>query len=177
MVNNRNNLMLRIYKNQKNSNKRYLISKKRLRQILGDTMPIEHVGSTAVPDMNGKGIIDILIGLEDENKINEVEEKLINFGYFESNSGRKAKDYAFLASSKEETKPGDVHIHLAIVDTDRFDDFIRLRNYLRKYPDIAKKYSDLKYKIAKQSNFERNKYKEIKSEFVSNLIKEARNNG
>lgn len=148
-----------IHKNQSNFVKKYQTAERKIKRILGNIAPIEHVGSTAVTGLDGKGIIDVLIGLENEKNIDEVESILIDNGYFGKKDGRKTTDYAFLASSNQETGLGDTHIHLAIIGSERFDNFILLRDYLRKHPDISKTYSDFKYEIAKQSGFERKNIK------------------
>lgn len=46
--------------------KQYQGLEKKLKEMLGDSIPIDHVGSTAIPKMKyGKNIIDILIGAKD----------------------------------------------------------------------------------------------------------------
>lgn len=79
-----------------------------------------------------------------------------------------------MASSNSETTLGDVHIHLAVKNNDNYNDFIYLRDYLINNPNKAKEYMQIKYKIAKESNYNREQYKLLKSEYVVKLIKEAR---
>lgn len=50
-------------------------------------------------------------------------------------------------------------------------DYIKIRDYLRGNPDAAKKYSDLKYKIAKSTDFDRQEYKKQKSQFIEDILK------
>ena len=49
--------------------KRFLEVEKWLKQIVGDQVEIEHVGSTAIPDIKGKNIIDILIGVKTRSSL------------------------------------------------------------------------------------------------------------
>ena len=136
--------------------------------------PINHVGSTAIPNMKGKNIIDILIGAKDDNEFNYFVDIISNIGYFPS-SKSKTNIYQFFASSTNETGSGDIHIHLSIIGTDRYEEFLILRDYLLSHPEEAKKYSDYKKQILADKNVDRKQYRSIKSTYVSQLIETAKN--
>lgn len=141
-----------------------------LKSVFGEDADIHHVGSTAIPDMFGKNIIDILFGVDDG--FDKTAQKLQEMGYFAS--PKKGEIYQFFASRKEETKSGDVHIHLVKRGTERYSDFLVLKNYLLDNPKIAKEYSEHKKQLLKQGVFVREKYRETKSKFVLKLIQKAR---
>ena len=82
--------------------------------------------------------------------------------------------YQFFASRKEETQSGDIHIHLVAMNTQRYSDFILLKEYLLKNKEESKKYSDFKRKLIGDNITERETYKKLKSEYVSMLLKKAR---
>lgn len=140
----------------------------------GKNVPINHVGSTAIPNMYGKNIIDILVGVNNFEQMEEFTNKLTSIGFFGSKRNKKEDIYRFFASTEEETKSGDVHIHLVFIDTDRYNDFITLKNYLLKNKEETKKYSEFKKNILKNTIGERKEYKSIKSEYVSVLLNRAR---
>ena len=73
-----------------------------LRENLNDSIPITHVGSTAIPDMYGKNIIDILIGAKDQKQFAEITKVLEEKGFIAS---KKSKDeiYQFFSSTADET--------------------------------------------------------------------------
>ena len=142
-----------------------------LRKDIDKNIPIDHVGSTAIPNMYGKNIIDILIGV-DENEFDKVKNIIKKNGYYAS--VRKNNIYQFFASTKEETKSGDIHIHLVIKDTDRYKEFLILKKYLLKNKKEAKNYSNLKRKILNDGINNREEYKSIKSKYVSELIERAK---
>lgn len=158
--------------NYKENKKIYNKVLKELRKKIGKEIPIDHVGSTALPNMYGKNIIDILVGVPDEKDMDKYSDILKKIGYFPGshNSG----NYKFFASTEEETKMGDVHIHLVYINTDRYRDFIILRDYLLINKDEKRAYSDLKKKIIKKGTVIRNDYKNVKSEYVSELLNRAR---
>ena len=158
--------------NYKENKKIYNRILKELRKKIGKEIPIDHVGSTSLPNMYGKNIIDILVGVPDETDMNKYSDILKELGYFPGshNSG----NYRFFANTEEETKMGDVHIHLVYINTDRYRDFIILRDYLLINKDEKRAYSDLKKKIIKKGTVIRNDYKTVKSEYVSELLNRAR---
>lgn len=158
--------------NYKENKKIYNRVLKELRRKIGKEIPIDHVGSTSLPNMYGKNIIDILVGVPDEKDMNKYSDILKELGYFPGN--HNSGNYRFFASTEEETKMGDVHIHLVYINTDRYRDFIILRDYLLINKDEKRAYSDLKKKIIKKGTVIRNDYKTVKSEYVSELLNRAR---
>lgn len=162
--------MLGIYKSNSGFQEQYSDEKGRLIGILGSKCIIGHVGSTAIPDLDGKGIIDILIGFSSEVQIKNAVGRLLDNGYFSSRKKSLKNDYVFLASSEEDTTIGDFHLHLALIDSEKFNDFIKIRDYLLDNPNMAKEYGELKYNIAKNTKNNRDEYKKQKSIFVENIL-------
>ncbi len=166
--------MVKLEKQDFKKNKSIFISiKEQLRKKLGDEIPIEHVGSTAIPNMYGKNIIDILIGAKDISEFEYIKSALEKNNFYGSQKS-KTDIYQFFASETGETKSGDIHIHLAIKETERYKEFIILRNYLLNNKEIAKEYSNYKKKLIANNITERKEYKRVKSEYVSKLIEDAK---
>ena len=156
---------------QKNVRK-YREERIKLTESIGRSFVVHHVGSTAIPQMSGKNILDILIGAPSSDDLKTALRKLIRKGYFVGKG--KEDDYVFLASRAEETRSGDIHIHLAIIGSDRYEDFLYLKNYLLENPYEAAKYRGIKRLIAKTTDGDRTDYKKKKSEYVADLLKKAR---
>ena len=146
---------------------------KSLKDILGTSAHIDHVGSTAIPNMVGKNIIDILVGFKDKCEYEKFAEILSKNGYFGSTNS-KTEFYQFFASSQNETKDGDVHIHLAMLRSERYNEFIILKNYLLSNENEALAYSNYKNEILSSGITDRKEYRKIKSEYVTKLIKRAK---
>lgn len=164
--------MLKIYKSRKSFHKLFIASQKNLRKILGGSCAIEHIGSTAIPGVDGKGIIDILIGFENEMQIIETVDKLLRYGYFPARKNLGRGDRVFMSSAKDDTTIGDIHLHIVLKNGTDFNNFIKVRDSLRQNPKEAKKYSELKYKIAKETGFDREEYKNQKSKFIEKILRE-----
>ena len=151
----------------------YFETEKDLRKILGEYVPIDHVGSTAIPGIVGKNIIDILIGAKDEQEFISLRQKLIDVGYFASVNS-KTDIYQFFASKQGETGEGDVHLHLVVIDTERYREFLILRDYLLAKPEEAIAYSEHKKELLSQGISDRKLYRATKSKYVTALIERAK---
>ena len=164
--------MLVLYASQANFQAQFADQAKQLQANLGDSCTIEHVGSTAVPGVEGKGIIDILIGFETAEQLKRAVIVLSHHGYY-GGTTQKRNNYLFMASTENESTLGDTHIHLTLKASKTFKDFLTFRDYLRLHPDTAKAYSELKHRIAQECNFDREAYRKKKGSFIKNLIRMA----
>ena len=146
--------------------------RRRIKSLIPNIITIEHIGSSAI-GIGGKNIIDILIGVSNSTEMKKVRDALIRNGYFEGNDSHDNR--IFLANRAEETKEGDFHIHICPIHSDTYNDFITFRDFLIANPSIAKEYLEKKYKFAKDANFDRKKYKSLKSEYISKLLHDIKN--
>lgn len=144
----------------------------RLYKLMPTNIRLEHVGSSAVY-IGGKNIIDILIGVPEHKDMTFIKNILIRNGYFEGTDSHE--DRIFLASTAKETGEGDFHIHICPINEESYENFIILRNFLRKNHQKAQEYLEKKYEFAKESKFDRKKYKHLKSAYISKLLAEAKN--
>ena len=166
--------MVELIKQDFDKNKKiYQNIERELRTKIPINVPITHVGSTAIPNMYGKNIIDILIGAKNKKQFDEIAKELIDCGFIPSNNSQ-SDVYQFLASKKEETGSGDIHIHLVMENTNRYLDFIILKKYLLANKEEALAYSNYKKQIISRGITERKEYKSIKSEYVTKLLERAR---
>lgn len=150
----------------------YTQAKQNLQNVLGEDIDIHHVGSTVIPNIVGKNIIDILLGADDKQQFDFYFQKLISLGFFASKNSQ-TEIYTFFASSQTETGSGDFHIHLVVKNTERYSEFLVLKKYLLENPAEAQAYSEHKKQILNQT-LERKQYRQIKSEYVSALIERAK---
>lgn len=162
-----------VRQNLKENKKLYNKKKKEIINKIGNKYVIDHVGSTSLPYMFGKNIIDILIGVENIDELNKVSNDLISIGY-KPGSSKNDPICRFFANTDKETKSGDIHIHVAIKNSDRYKDFIILRDYLLNNKEERKNYSNYKKTLLNNGSKDREDYKQIKSKYVDELLKRAR---
>lgn len=146
-----------------------------IKRNISSDLDIHHVGSTAIPNMYGKNIIDILIGAKTNQDFKIISDKLLELGYY-TKPYNQDSIYKFFSSRKEETTSGDSHIHLVIISSERYKQFLYLKEYLLHNRDETKKYSNFKLQLIKNGVDDRKKYKKIKSKYVDELIKRAKKN-
>ncbi len=146
----------------------------KLQKILGNTLSrIEHIGSTAIPEIHAKPVIDILIGVRNlkEFKENDIK-KIISLGYryvpaFESKLPHRCY------FEKDDSAGNRTHqIHLVNYPSAWWEKHTLFRDYLRSHPDTAKRYEQHKLQLAKQFN-DTLLYARAKTEFCQNIDKLA----
>lgn len=142
----------------------------KLKKILPNAS-IEHVGSTAIPGLGGKGIIDITIETPKE-KLEQFIRKLKKAGYEERPQHRPDKNRVFLQKIiKSKGKERRIHIHL-VFNKRYLDTFIAFRDYLRDHKEERDEYAELKKKAVKLG-LEGEDYRKYKNKFLESLTKKA----
>lgn len=137
---------------------------------------IEHFGSTAVPGLSAKSIIDILVevtSLEEARKqivpILEAE----GYEYFwRPTVGDRPPYYAWFIK-RDSNGNRTHHIHMVEADSELWDRTY-FRDYLREFPAEAKRYDQLKRKLSARHRNDRIKYTEEKSDFILSVTKKAK---
>ena len=109
-------------------------------------LAVEHVGSTSVPLLAAKPIIDLDVVI-DQNDLKEVIFLLENHGYiYEGDLGLKDRE-AFRYEGKEHLRTH--HLYVCPQDSKELKRHLAFRNYLRKHPNIVKEYGKIKKEVAK----------------------------
>jgi len=148
--------------------------KNQLKKQINKVIEVSHVGSTSIPSIKyGKNIIDILIGAKDKKEFAEIAKIIESINYIPSDKS-KTEEYQFFASTNEETKSGDIHIHLALKDTNRYKEFILLKEYFLENKKEAIAYSNFKQKLIAEKINDRKEYKRLKSKYVNKMIEKIK---
>lgn len=150
----------------------------KLRKILGNIIKdIQHVGSTAIPSIKAKPIIDIAIAVDDFNEILAFEKDLKNEGFYYRPNSDLGEQLLFTSGSYYEGT-GDLQTHfIHIVKTESMDwiNYINFRDYLNNNLSVAKEYEMLKESLALQFSIDngREKYLKGKHEFIVYTLRKA----
>ena len=147
----------------------YEYEKRQLCETLGDAvLGIEHIGSTSIPGIWAKPIVDILIGVKslpiDRYLINKVIE--LGYEYF-GESGVSGRFYF------RKRFPKGFNVHITQIGNEIWNNNILLRNFLRRNENEAKKYSELKQNIISQGVNTLLEYSDRKATFIIELLKMA----
>ena len=151
----------------------YAREEKQLLNKLGKiAKKIEHIGSTSIPGIKAKPIIDIMLTVYDKQLFFSVLKPLYDIAYrFLGNSGRRGRLF-FVKGHKNIT---DFHLHLLEENSHYRSNYLFFRDYLRSHFDIAKEYERLKIRLSKEYPYNRNKYSQYKSTFVKKILRKNKN--
>lgn len=139
----------------------------RIKSTVADSpIRIEHIGSTSIPDIYAKPILDVAI-LCGEKNLEELVKGLQKLGY-EYRGRYDAKDGHFYAVlDKNNFRFCQAHIY-----TEASDDWhlkLKFRDSLRRNAELAREYNDYKVNLAKRVS-NKSEYAEIKSKWVDSFI-------
>lgn len=125
--------------------------------------PIEHIGSTAVPGISAKPVIDIMAGVDslEGSKPAIAAAAILGYCYFPYQPD--LKHWFCKPSASFRTH----HLHLVPIGTPQWIRPIAFREYLRARADVAGEYDVLKRTLAVEFKFDREAYTEAKSPFIN----------
>jgi GrpB-like predicted nucleotidyltransferase (UPF0157 family) len=134
---------------------------------------IEHFGSTAVPGLAAKPIIDLLVGVRSLAEAKQVAvSRLEHLGYaywFDNPDPQRM----FFVKGLPPNSPRTHHIHMVEPDSLLWERLL-FRDYLRKHSDEAAHYGQLKYNFARRFSSDREAYTMKKAEYIESVMQKAR---
>ena len=140
-----------------------------LRALLGDGARIEHIGSTAVPGLGAKPIIDILVGMASLEAIDARIPALEGYGYRhrkELEIGTRERRYL----TRTDGHPGNFHLHAVIEGSPFWVAHLGFRDALREEPALAERYWKLKQRLAARFPDDRAAYADGKGDFIREVL-------
>ena len=147
-----------------------------LARILGPLAErIEHVGSTAVPGLAAKPVIDMQVATASIEPRQRFDDLLAIRGYVHVPFGPRDLRYPFF--QRPALWPTAFHLHLCITGSDEELDHLIFRDYLRRHPETALEYAHIKRKLAKQTGTtleQRSRYSAAKTPFIATVLRRAR---
>lgn len=148
-----------------------------LRAGLG-SIRIEHIGSTAVPGLPAKPIIDLVIVYRTSRERTGIRAALETLGYRSEGekgiSGREAfKRTSAHTPSTGEGRWMDHHLYLAEQGSEHLGSQLAFRDFLREDPEAASRYGRLKRALARELGTDREAYTDGKNHFVGSVLRSA----
>ena len=130
---------------------------------------IDHVGSTAVPGLAAKPIIDIDVLLHSAADLPEAIRRLASLGYQHRGDLGVPGREAFHPPSNDLPH----HLYLHGPQSREYARHITFRNHLRANPDDARAYERLKRTLAQEFRYNREAYNQAKTGFVETILRRA----
>jgi GrpB-like predicted nucleotidyltransferase (UPF0157 family) len=139
-----------------------------LRPVFGEWLvAIQHIGSTAVPGLKAKPVIDIMPIVTDISAVDALVDQMSTLGYATRGEGGIAGRRYFFRDIGE-IRTHNVHV-FAESNTDAIVRHLAVRDYLRAHPDAVAAYGALKADLAQRVNHDIEAYMDGKDEFVQRL--------
>lgn len=172
----------------------YAAQQRLISEALGHLFPvIEHIGSTSVPGLAAKPVIDILVGVASDELLDATIEPMNRRGYTYFRKYEPSMPYrrffALLSMPPGETAPwlvdiGDpfvtggpipslVNIHIMVKNTWHWKRHLAMRDFLRSHPDVADAYAALKIGLSAREFGDTNEYNAAKDAFVKSVEQRA----
>ncbi len=132
-------------------------------------LDIQHVGSTAIPGMLAKPIVDIAIAVADFDEARACIPLVEGLGYeYKGEFGIPHRHY-FVKGD-----PRLFHLHMSEIDSLEWQNTLLFRDYLRDHPGAASEYAQLKQRLAARFPQDREAYLDGKTEFVEGILIKCR---
>ena len=138
---------------------------------------IEHFGSTAVPGLASKPIVDMLVEVAD---LEETKKRIApvleaqGYDYFWRPSwGDSTPPFYAWFIKRDARGKRTHHIHMVEAHFEHWDRLL-FRDYLRQHPDVAREYGELKMRLCERHHRDRVAYTEAKTDFIVRVTEKAK---
>ncbi|WP_339061242.1 GrpB family protein [Tepidibacillus marianensis] len=142
----------------------------KISEVFGEELiAVHHIGSTSVPGLKAKPIIDIMPVVRDIEVVDKFNDKMVALGYEPMGefgiSGRRF----FRKGGDERTH----HIHIFQLDSVDVERHLAFRDFFRQHSDDAKRYGELKQLLSERYSYNIEAYIDGKNDFVKELEQKA----
>ena len=150
------------------------LERARLHALLpGVFLAIEHIGSTAVPGLVAKPVIDLLAAVDSLDGVDVLIDRLCENGYTTSREfNATLADRKWLMRWRDGRRTH--HLHIVVRGGTPWHDRLAFRDALRRDPALADRYATLKTELALKHPANREAYTEAKAAFVRNAVERSR---
>ena len=153
----------------------FLSESKELVEAIGSdrVVRINHIGSTAVPDLLAKPTIDILLEITEEIDIERLIKTIESEGYIYTYQPKNpAPHMMFMKGYTPEGFKGQA-FHLHVRYSGDWNE-LYFRDYLLAHADVAQEYGELKLRLKEQFEHDRDAYTSAKTDFINRMTELAR---
>jgi len=149
----------------------YKEESEKIKNVLSDIIiDIHHIGSTAIPGIKAKPVIDILIEVKDIEGVDQYNYKMEELEYEAMGEYGISKRRFFRRGGCKRTH----HLHIFQVGNKEIKRHINFKKYLIAHPDKAREYSKLKEKLANKYTYDMENYTNGKNDFIKEVDKKAK---
>jgi len=150
----------------------YAAAEARFKEVLAAYVPfrISHVGSTAIPGIWAKNIVDVMIELAPGTDMEAVAQEIEAQGFTRKYT-EEGRIFLHLGYTEQGFADEVIHLHLRYRGD---NDELYFRDYLLEHPECAREYEALKMRLWKQYEHNRDAYTEGKTAFIRKQTEAAK---
>lgn len=135
---------------------------------------IQHVGSTAIPGMLAKPVVDIQIAVDSLMAIKQAAiERLTAEGYVYWDENPDPTRLFFVKGMPPFGEKRTHHVHIVELESRHWREKNLFKNYLISHPEVADAYRQLKITLAQQYTYDREQYTNAKEQFIRDVLRKA----
>ncbi|MDQ1281378.1 MAG: hypothetical protein QG670_2643 [Thermoproteota archaeon] len=152
--------------------------KKRILEAAGCKIrAIQHIGSTAVPGLGAKPIVDMMAGVDSSTDADECLSLLCPIGYTDITPEPGNTDWYHCLGKRDLDNMTYLHLHLMRFLSYDWGRHLLFRDFLRSHNDVAIQYFELKKSLAAKYGADRVGYTNAKTSFIESVVALARFQG
>jgi GrpB-like predicted nucleotidyltransferase (UPF0157 family) len=146
------------------------------RALVGIDIDIQHIGSTSVPGLSAKPILDIDIIIEGQSQLDEISGRLKKIGYLgkgeQGISGRFAFSQSSVFTPVTPTKQKwlDHHLYVCFSNSLALKNHLAFRNALLQNKELVERYSAMKMDLVREKGITREAYQKRKTDFIISVL-------
>ena len=153
---------------------RFAAEAKRIRRLLGrPSLEIEHHGSTAVPGLAAKPVIDMLVAMESIASAERYATTLVQNGYEPVDARYRELWPERIVLVRRERGARVCHVHLMLRSHAVWTRLLAFRDHLRAHPEVAGEYAKVKRSLAQSMGQDRHAYMSAKGDFIRRITNVA----
>ena len=144
--------------------------------LVGLTYQIVHIGSTAVPNLASKNIIDIDIIYSDSNTFDQIKSGLIAIGYYHNGDQGIKQREVFKRKGNQSHDVLDTivhHLYVCPETSEALAQHLLFRDFLRRNDHAREKYQAMKYALAEEAGQDKKRYAQLKETAATEFVKSA----
>ena len=147
----------------------FQIEKARIAEAVGPhILDIQHVGSTSIPGVPAKPILDVLVGVQNFERAAVCILPMESIGYFYRGEFGIPRRHYFVKGD-----PRTHHVHMVERASRDWHITVTFRDFLRSDPDSAREYAEAKQRLAAKHAQDRSAYQQEKDKVVEDILARA----
>jgi GrpB-like predicted nucleotidyltransferase (UPF0157 family) len=145
------------------------VEKNALESVLGDSLiAVEHIGSTAVPGIKAKPILDLMVAIKSLDAWERIREPLSTLGYEFRTDFRKEHGHILFVKGPEECRTH--YLKVTECNSDFWTEHVLFRDYLISHPEYRDEYQRIKESLLEAYGGDRAPYTKGKEVFVKRVL-------